>query len=146
MIKGKKIIIAIIGIVFVFIGMFAFLNLNKKVGNIDSVERIIKDENSHKREDIEHTFDMIEEDFNTKDYKDCVLNKITYSGQFLVNGNSLEESYKESNEAEEAIILEVNFTTGKHPAVGLVSDNDYTYKAVFIKKENNWILKEYGQG
>ena len=48
--------------------------------------------------------------------------------------------------ADEVIILVIDFTTGKHPSVGFVKDNEYTYKAVFVKKENSWMLKEYGQG
>lgn len=147
MVNYKKIIITIIVLtVFIIGGIFVVFRNNNAKGNIDNVERIILKENGHKREDIEKTFDMIEEKFNTKDYKDCVLNKITYVGEFLMNDKNIEESYKESYKAEEVIYLKVEFTTGKHPAVGLVTDNDYTYKAVFIKKENIWTLKEFGQG
>ena len=147
MINKKEMALAVfILIIFVLIGSFIIYRDYNAKGNISKVERIIKDENGHRKEDIEKTFDMIEDKFNAKDYKDCILNKITYFGNFMVDGKYLEESYKDSYNADEVITLVIDFTTGKHPSVSFVKDNEYTYKAVFVKKENSWMLKEYGQG
>lgn len=138
--KNKKMIFVImVSCIFILVGMFAVSNPRRSKGNIDNVERIIVSENEHKREDIESAFDMIEKKFNTKEYKGCELNKIIYVGD-----SQTEENYKEKY--EDALYLKVEFTTDKKPAVGLVANEDYEYKAVFVKHKGNWILKVYGQG
>ena len=145
--NNKRLAIVITILVILLIGVLILIFKNDAGnGNIDNVERIITNENGHKKEDIEETFDMIEDMFNTKDYKGCTLNKITYPVKTQELGVNSEESYKDNYNAEEVIQLIYEFTTNSKPATGLGSNEDYEYKAVFAKIDGKWILKDLGQG
>ncbi len=139
-------IISIIILVILSIGALFLIFYGNEKGNIDDVERIITNENGHKREDVEETFDMIEKEFNTKDYKGCKLRKIIYPSEKREIGKDIEKSYREEYNAEEVIYLTFEFITNRRPATGLVANEDYEYNAVFAKIDGKWILKKYGQG
>lgn len=121
------------------------------VGRIDNVKKIIENNDNHKREDIESVMQLIAKEFNTKDYKGCTLEKITYTSDYSFSNNkvgekpilkSKEEYLKEEYAADEVMMFSIEYKRNMFSTQG--PSNNVPSNIVYILKDGKWKLATWG--
>lgn len=144
----------------IFISIIIILTMNflyityanyYSVGRIDNVERIIKEDDNHKRKYIEQAMDFVEKEFNTENFKGCILEKIVYTHSYSYSTTSdgeelilisKEEDIKEKYGADEVIMLEIEYHMNFYSIRG--SSNYVPADIVCVHKNGKWEIVSWG--
>lgn len=144
----------------IFISIIIILTMNflyityanyYSLGRIDDVERIIKEDNNHKRKYIEEAMNFVEKKFNTEDFKGCILEKIAYTHGYSHsttsdNGEliwiSQEDKIKKEYDADEVIMLEIEYRMNFYSIRGSI--NYVPADIVCVYKNGKWEIVSWG--
>ncbi len=132
-----KKVISILIIIVIAIGLLAFFK-NK------DVECTIVNANNHDYKDIKKVFKMVKRYYNSHDFPNSKLTSISYLGDDNISKS--ESEIKLQNNADEAIELTFTFKTNSKQSKVFSINTEYTYNAVFIKKNKKWTMLSAGQG
>lgn len=103
---------------------------------------IIVNNKTHNLNDIAEVVNLIKKEFKRKGFKANLIS-IEYNEK---DSKEVEEELIEENDASEALELIVSFKIWHITNQELNPDNDYEYRFDYVKKDNKWVLVNYGQG
>ena len=116
-----------------------FLVLPRMHGDTSHVDRRVVNIGDHSEQDVEAAMDAVEEHFASW-FRDCALTDLRF------DAGRREPEDEEEYGADNVLVLDSRFTTGRWTDPSLNPGSGYTWEWVLVRTGTGWSIKSYGSG
>ena len=116
-----------------------FLVLPRMHGDVSHVDRRVVNLGDRSEQDVEAAMDAVEEHF-ASGFRDCALTDLRF------DAGRREPEYEEEYGADNVLVLDSRFTTGRWADPSLNPGSGYTWEWIVVRGETGWTVVADGQG
>ena len=116
-----------------------FLVLPRMHGDTSHVDRRVVNIGDRSEQDVEAAMDAVEERF-ASGFRDCALTDLWFDAE------RRNPEYEEEYGADNVLVLDSRFTTGRWADPSLNPGSGYTWEWIVVRGETGWTVVADGQG